>query len=329
MYMRPRVVQIAGITAAFVLSFTAAVIVLPQLPAGKGHRTPAHKMPEFEVPPDAFFISSTGDELSQMVLYHGLGDSIAHARQADILFVGDSRMPLGLREEVIVPEAGKLGLRVFSLGCGHVEKVRFALDLIRKHDLRPKLVVVAGGSHIFFEGLSEPAEQAEKLTRWQAWKAWTEAEGAWAIQQRLHSWLPKIDWFGPGLSFPWIIYRSSRTGWWLPVREPNGSYPVRFDKEAPSYYERSLPLARELKEELDRRGAGLVLTVVPYGNTRFGHLPYLARELGVPTVVPSFDGLFTSDGSHLNRASAERYSKLFWSQFIALPQVRGKLALDG
>jgi len=326
--MRTRIVQIAGIAAAFVVSFTAAVITLPQLPVGEKPHASAHKMPEFEVPPDAFFIYSTGDELSQMVLYHGLGDSIDHARQADILFVGDSRMPLGLREEVIVPEAAKLGLRVFSLGCGHVEKVRFALDLIRKHDLRPKLVVVAGGPHVFEDALSEPAEQAEELTHWQAWKTWTEAEGAWAIQMRLHSWLPKIDWFGPGLSFPWIVYRSSRTGWWLPAREPNGSYPVRVAKEAPSY-EKYLPLAREFKEELDRRGAGLVLTVVPYGDTRSGHLPYLARELGVPMVVPGFDGMFTSDGSHLNRASARQYSKLFWSRFIALPQVRAKLALDG
>jgi hypothetical protein len=326
--MRHRVVHIAGIAAAIVASFAAAVIVLPQLPAGKGPGASAHKMPEFSVPPDAFFISSTGDELSQMVLYHGLGDSIDHARQADILFVGDSRMPLGLREGVIVPEAQALGLRVFSLACGHVERVRFALDLIRKHDLRPRLVVVAGGPHVFEDVLSKPAEKAEKLTRWQAWNAWTEAEAAWAIQRRLHAWLPKVDWLGPGLAFPWIIYRSSRTGWWLPVREPEWSYPIGFDEEARSY-ENLLPMARELKEELDRRGAGLVLTVVPYGNTRWGHLAYLARELGVPTVVPGFDGMFTSDGSHLNRASADRYSSLFWQQFIALPEVRSRLARGG
>jgi len=87
-------------------------------------------------------------------------------------------------------------------------------------------------------------------------------------------------------------------------------------------------VARELAEELDRRGAALILSVVPYGNTRTGHLPFLARELGVPVVLPSFDGLVTADGSHLARSSAAGYAKAFWSQLLALPEVRARLSLD-
>ena len=79
-------------------------------------------------------------------------------------------------------------------------------------------------------------------------------------------------------------------------------------------------MARELAEELDRRGAALILSLVPYGNTRTGHLPFLARELGVPVVLPSFDRLVTADGSHLARSSAESYAKAFWSQLLALPE---------
>jgi len=184
----------------------------------------AQWMPVFDVPgEDSFFVYSVSDELSQMVLYHGLGKSIANARRADILFVGNSRMPLGLREDVIVPAAEKLGLRAFSLGCGHSEKIRFALDLIRKHDLRPKVVVVVGGPNLFTEGLSGPAKHAEQMTRWQAWKEWTEAEGRWDFQRIVHSWLPKIDFVGQNLTSSWIIYRSSRNGWWLPAIEPQGS----------------------------------------------------------------------------------------------------------
>ena len=82
-----------------------------------------------------------------------------------------------------------------------------------------------------------------------------------------------------------------------------------------------------LKQELDRRGALLVLSVVPYHDTRTGHLPFLSRELGVPMVLPSFDGVLTADGSHLSRSSAASYAEAFWSQFLALPEVRKKLSL--
>ena len=310
-------------------SFVMAIFALSKLPLRGGEPPRLQWMPRFQVPgDDSFFVYSTGDEISHLVLYHDLGDSIENARRADILFLGNSRMPLGLREEVIVPEAAKLGLRVFSLATGHSEKVDFDLALIRKHNLRPKIVVAVGGPNYYHGGVSKRAAAAMKLTRWQAWKEWTEASSAWAFQRAVHSWLPKIDWNGQDLTSGWIIYRSARTGWWHPALEPAGRSPVKLAREDGSY-ERLLPEARKLKKELDSRGALLVLTMVPYGATRSGNISYLSHELDVPAVLPSFDGLSTSDGSHLNRESGERYAKEFWNQFIALPAVRQKLSLSG
>ena len=325
--MRRGPFKIAGVAVTFSVGFVIALHVLPRLPLGPQTASRLLDIPPFEVPSDSFFVEAAGDDLSQMVLWHGLGDSIENARRADILFVGDSRMPVGLREEIIVPAAAALGLRVFSLACGHVERVRFALELIRKHDLRPKIVVVVGGPHVFKDVWSAPAEQARKLTRWQAWTAWIEADARWRLQSWLHSWLPKIDWFDRDLIASWIMYRSTRTGWLLPVVEPSSSIPIGVAPDDPSYAW-LLPLARELKQELDRRGALLVLSVVPYHDTRTGHLPFLSHELGVPMVLPSFDGVLTADGSHLSRSSAASYAEAFWSQFLALPEVRKKLSLE-
>jgi hypothetical protein len=319
--------KILAVAVTFAASFLVATNLLPRLPLGPKSAQRLESIPHFEVPRDAFFVETMGDELSQMVLWHGLGDSIDNARRADILFVGDSRMPVGLPEEVIVPAAAALGLRVFSLACGHVERVRFAMELIRKFDLHPKIVVVVGGPHVFKDVWSEPAEKARRLTRWQALSAWMEADTRWRLQVRLHSWLPRIDWLGSRLTGPWILYRSARTGWLLPVVEPSSRYPIGVAADDPSYAS-LLPLARELKAELDRRGAELVLSVVPYGDTRTGHLAFLGQELGVATVLPSFDGMFTADGSHLDRSSAETYAADFWRRFIALPEVRRKLRLD-
>lgn len=318
--------EIAGIAVTFGVALVLALRLLPELPLGPQSSPRLLEIPPFEVPSDSFFVEAAGDDLSQMVLWHGLGDSIENARRADILFIGDSRMPVGLREEIIVPAAAGLGLRVFSLACGHVERVPFALELIRKHDLRPKIVVAVGGPHIFRDMWSAPAEKARTLTRWQAWTTWIEADARWRLQSWLHSWLPKIDWFDRDLIKSWIIYRSARTGWLLPVVEPSQSIPVGVAADDPSYA-KFLSLARDLKQELDRRGALLVLSVVPYRDTRTGHLPFLAQELGVPFVLPSFDGVVTADSSHLSRSSAASYAKAFWNQFVALPEVRQKLSL--
>ncbi len=325
--MRRGPFRLAGIATMFWAGLVIALNVLPRLPLGPESSPRLLEIPTFEVPSDSFFVEAAGDDLSQMVLWHGLGDSIENARRADIVFIGDSRMPVGLREETIVPAAAELGVRVFSLACGHVGRVPFALELIRKHDLRPKIVVVVGGPHMFKDKWSAPEEEARKLTTWQAWTAWIEADARWRLQSWLHARLPKVDWFDRDLIGSWIMYRSSRTGWLLPVVEPSARIPIGVAPDDASYAW-VLPLARALKQELDGRGTLLVVSVVPYGDTRTGHLPFLSRELGVPVVLPSFDGMFTADGSHLDRGSAASYANAFWSQFVALPEVRNRLSLE-
>jgi hypothetical protein len=312
----------------FVSAFLGAHLVA-QLAAGTDGGPRAQTFPDFEIPasPEYFFAHPNHTELSQSILYHGLGASIANARRADVLLIGNSRLPLGLREEILVPAAERLGLRLFSLGCGHAELVRFPLEVIVKHDLRPEVVVVSGGPHLFYDEMSEVAREALAMTRWDAAKQWLEVAGGWNLQIRLHALAPKLDFFDRPLHPSTILYRSARTGWWKPVVEPAGRYPVRPGEDIHPY-DALIPMAARLERELRARGALLVLTMVPYDGAPTGHLRFLAKELAVPAVVPSFDGMFTSDGSHLDRDSAERLSTRFWSQFVALPQVRRALSLD-
>lgn len=318
-----------GLALTLAASFAASVVVEAHLPLRPKPYPRLLRAPDIAVPDDdSFFVATVGDELSQAVLYHDLGDSIAHARQADILVLGDSRAQMGLREDVIVPEARKLGLRVFSLACGHAEGMRFPLEVIRKHDLRPKIVLAVGGQHIWDDSVSGPARRAMAQTRWDAWKAWIEGRAAWSFQLWLHRYLPRIDFFDQDLTAGWVTYRSPATGWWRTPLQPSGKYPIRAITEDRGPYDRLFGLARELKHELDSRHAQLVLGIVPYRDTRAGYLPDLARDLGVPTVVPSFADLFTSDSSHLVPESAERYSHEFWSRFISLPEVRQRLGLS-
>jgi len=285
-------------------------------------------MPSFDVPGDeVFFTYSASGERSHLALYHDFGDSIANARDADILFIGNSRMPLALREEVLVPAAEALGLKVFSVATGHSESVEFALELLRRHDLRPKVVVAVGGPNYYRDRLSDRGAAVAELTAWQAWKEWFESGMKWSFQRAIHSRLPKLDWFDQPLTTDWVIYRSSSTGWWRPAREPRGRIPVGYVRERQSY-EQILPTARELRDEVRDRGGVLVLTAAPYQRTRSGHLPYLSDELGVPAVLPAMDEMFTSDGSHLDRDSGTRFARAFWAEFVSLDSVRRRLELD-
>lgn len=329
--MRPERVRRGAIPAALFLGgLLAANAVAPTLrlrPHEERSYPQSYWLDEFEPPqgPEFFFVHPATYELSQLILYHDLGESISNARKADILFIGNSRLQLGLRAEFLVPKAEAMGLRVFSIGCGHVERANFALDLIRKHDLRPKIVVATGGPALYNDWYSNVGEDALAMTRWDAMKKRLEVVGVWNLQQRIHAWLPKLDYLDRKLTDHWIMYRSAKTGWWEPGLEPRGAFPVRMGEESASY-ENALPIARELKAELDRRGTTLVLSIVPHGRTRVGHLSLLSEELGVPVVIPSFDEMFMADGSHLNRESAKRYVDRFWAKFVALPQVRARLS---
>lgn len=315
-------------TFLLVLSFVVTSALLPRLPLRNGSVPQRIQIPDYpDQGDDAFYVTSGSEELSHIALYHDIGASIGNARQADILLFGNSRLQTGLREEVIHEEAEKLGLKAFTIATGHADKTRFALELIRRYDLKPRVVIASGGPFVFTEGLSPWAREVMSMTRWQAYKRFWERSSAWTVKSKLHSHLPRLDFFNTGPRYPWIHYRSEETGWWRNAVELPGRFPVTIQPERKSY-RHTLPLAVELKQELDERDALLVLTMVPYMNTRSGHLPYLSHELGVPYILPSFAELQTADGSHLDRLSALRISKEFWQGFIGLETVRKKLSLE-
>lgn len=310
-------------------AFGATVWLLPQLDMRPGKHPKIQTMPDFGDPgEDAFFVFAREKELSHPILYYGLGESIERARQADIVLIGNSRTQLGLREQPITSAAEQLGLETFNLAVGHGDGVFFAFDLIRRHDLRPKIIVVNGGPFIFNKNHSRWAREVTKMGPWNARKAVLEGTASWWLTSRLHRLLPRVEYFDGRLTSRWIHYRSSANGWWRNVLEPSARYPIRRGEEREAF-PRALEFATEFKREMDARGTLIVMTTVPYRLVETNHLPWLSDKLGIPYVLPSYEGLQTSDGSHLSPESATQFSNDFFEQFVALPQVREKLGLDG
>jgi hypothetical protein len=79
--------------------------------------------------------------------------------------------------------------------------------------------------------------------------------------------------------------------------------------------------AMDFIEEMRRRGALVVFTLVPYRKNR-EVVRREAEELGVPCVAPELSGLTTFDGSHLTPESGDRFATSFFKALRNLPEMR-------
>lgn len=263
---------------------------------------------------DEYYLAhDRGGHLDHHVLYHGT-DPIAmrHLREADVLFVGTSRMMFALRSRVITPWAAANGIKYYALGFGHRDGDEWVLEIIRRHDLRPKLVV-ANVDGFFGQRRSDWADLVRRDSPFGAAKRQLEGEIGHEARRAVHRIIPNwIDLYGrPGFAFgnEFIAYRSRENGVWRisPWPEPSMAAPA-LSYDVAAVGDRIGGPARAFKQELDQRGAALVLTSVPTPDGGVGNPVALGAMLGVPVVGMDVNGLTSHDGSHLSEESA-----VFWS----------------
>jgi len=267
-------------------------------------------------PPDpAYYLAhDRGGHLDHHVLYHGIdAEAIANLKKADVLFVGTSRMMFALRSRVIGPWADALGLRYYALGFGFREGDTFVLELIRKYDLRPKIIVV-NVDGFFGRALSDWARRVRSDSAFGARKLYWEGELGHETRRIIHRVVPNwIDLYGrPGFPFgnEFIAYRSRQNGVWAISPWPRPSMPAHSqDFAAEPVGPRIGDPARAFKAEMDQRGSRMLFTYVPTPDDAGGNPVALGQLLGVPVVGMDVDGLTSHDGSHLSEESA-----VFWSQ---------------
>jgi len=109
------------------------------------------------------------------------------------------------------------------------------------------------------------------------------------------------------------LYRSRRDGRWI----SNGAWPFKDTLPAPTFNPDSAEVARYAGNAarfvkafpIDRRC--IVITHVPDGMTPDSVARTIAERIGATFIAPKFSGLGSPDGSHLDSASAERWSAAF------------------
>lgn len=318
----------AALLATIVVSvFALLVFQVPKLPFPKGTIKPLTIPPlNLEGTEGHFYSEPISGSLSQLALYHGVGGSIEHAKAADVLFMGNSRLQSGLRHH-FAERAKAAGIKAFSIGAGYAERVPFAMEVIRKQRLTPKILVVMGGPYFYSDDLSNMAEQAMAMSWWAAFKRYWEERAYWVFQRHLHTHLPKLAVLDRPLTHRIINYRSIEHGWWKAVHEPTRPYAIRPGAELRDYGF-VMPRIDDIMSEMSKHDTLVILSLLPYGRTMTGHFDLITQRYDIPVLLPSFEGLSTNDGSHLHPESAALYAERFWELFIANPRVRERLGLD-
>lgn len=263
-------------------------------------------------PPDHYLAHDRGGHVDHHVLLHGLDeDALRHLRAADVLLMGNSRLMFALRGDALRRYFTARGLRPFALGFGHEEQHRFPQEVMTRHGLRPKVVLVNADN--FFGGVTSAwGERVLADTTFDAYKTAFEANASHALRRALHRVVPHLPDIVAG-EREFVIYRAERDGTWFIATEfGEGSRMRSFYQGRDIVRPHNLELARAFKEAVEAAGARLVFVLVPAPDVSLSHARQLADMIDVPLVAPEVDGLRTMDGSHLTDESAERYAAVFF-----------------
>jgi hypothetical protein len=238
--------------------------------------------------------------------------AIDAATNAQVLFLGNSRMQFGFSSKATADWFSSLSESYYLLGFSHDENYTFEVPLVRK--LRPRAKVYVINIDLFFE--RSESGPGKTVMRDESARTRYEQKRQW---QRIHKEIC-TDYkavCGQEAAF----FRSRSAGSWLVAGGRFTSEPVSYDeainqKMLASY----TALGNEFLPSLSGDRACTILTIVPTVKTDVGTAKAIAAALGLNLVAPRLAGLITFDRSHLDPKSAQRWSAAFLDE--AGPQIR-------
>jgi hypothetical protein len=235
------------------------------------------------------------------------------AADADVLFLGSSRMEFAFSTTTTDSWFTSAAAHDYLMGFTF-ENAAFATPLLARVQPRAKVYVI--NVDRFFD--DQPTRDSADIlngdydvkTRYSEKQLW----------QDLHRSLCTRLQSACGNQFAY--FRSRETGFW----ETRGTHKAdsslvadgpSSDQDHWNHYE---TLAAQFIAALPVDRSCVVLTVVPYPATKHAEARAIAGAIGLDLVDPQLDGLRTFDGSHLDRPSAERWSRAFFDS--AGPRIR-------
>ena len=267
--------------------------------------------------PDAYLSDCTArtyGDYDHGAFWFGLEPSAQRAASgADVLLIGNSRLQFALSGPSAAAWFTGSRTSYYLLGFSNSETVAFFSPLIEKLQPRAKAYVI-NFDRIFDDRISPPTEQLLQVRdiqqRYKEKQTW----------QQIHSNLCGAVPLACGQAL--AVYRTRETGAWHRIGAARLE-PKETTVGAPSEVARwshyaDLGEAFLAKLAVDRRC--VIATLVPTVNSKVEEARAIAARLGLDLIAPNVDGMRTFDGSHLDQASAERWSAQFLAE--AGPRIR-------
>jgi hypothetical protein len=275
----------------------------------------------------------------QEIFYHDIGQSIESARQADIIFLGWSKLLFALDWRQFGEFEERHRLKMFNMGFAGISSGEFSLRVIQKWGLHPKIWVInadrdlrdhqAGFFYLMLFGGPRGSSDIRKVVHYSRLRAYKNVVG------RNVRWRLKNP-FGLPQAYS---YRSARTGnWYLddwpsyikdnnPVIKPSELVLVDGTYQLRDRVDYSCPVLPEEVEEarhyLDQIGGATVLIQVPSAMACAQRVHELAAAVGVPAFTVDETQFSTIDGGgHLDRNSAGKYTAMLLGWLEQTPVFR-------
>lgn len=242
--------------------------------------------------------------------------STAAATNADVLLLGDSRLEFGLSTRATDSWFTSHALRYYLLGFAYNGNMAFARPLLGK--LHPKARLYVINVDRFFR--NQPTVPAQAVMGDSSARPRYDEKRLWQAPHRsLCGRLGSLC--GDGAAF----FRARSTGAWVRDGGEWTAAPVAYsDSVDRAQLDSEVVAGRTFLSALPVKQDCIVLTMIPKSGTALGNAEGTARaiaaSLGLPLVAPRLDSLSTFDGSHLDRASAERWSAAFFDAAAPLMQ---------
>jgi hypothetical protein len=242
------------------------------------------------------------------------------ASNADVLFLGNSRMQIAFSTVAAADWFESATARYYLMGFGSTENAVFVGELLRKFKPRAKVYVI-NIDQFFVRTETMPAgtvmREPTAVVRYYVKRLWQ------MLHEPICRGLPQV------CGSQYAVFRSRETGAYRTRGNVSlsKSHAVSYDESIdPAAAENDLAIGREFLSRLPVKHECVILTMVPFVGTGIGTANVVASDLGTNLVVPELDGLLTFDGSHLDHASAERWSKAFLH--AAAPRIRKCLGVS-
>jgi hypothetical protein len=210
-------------------------------------------------------------------------------------------------------------IKYYLFGFGHRENMVFVQELFRKLEPEAKAYIVNVDS--FFEQTETPP--AKFVMRDRTAGIQYKVKRMW---QFFHSPICSATPFL--CRHNTVVFRSRETGAYEVSGGRQSVEPVAYDQNVDQVVvTKNTASALNFIPRLRVDRACIILTSIPHGKTnidlggtKIAMAKAVAANLGMNLVAPELNGLQTFDGSHLDRASAQRWSSAFLE--AAGPQIR-------